>query len=170
MRRELGEDSMSTKKIATFGVFVALAFIFSYIESLIPFHFAVPGMKLGLANIVVLVALYQLGAKEAFVLSLIRVVLVGFTFGNMYSLMYSLAGGLLSYIMMLFVKKTKLFSIVGVSVVGALSHNIGQIIVAMYVLETKALITYLPVLMVMGSVTGVIIGILGSEIVKRVRF
>lgn len=161
---------MSTKKIATFGVFVALAFIFSYIESLIPFHFAVPGMKLGLANIVVLVALYQLGAKEAFVLSIIRVVLVGFTFGNMYSLIYSLAGGLLSYVMMLLVKKTKFFSIVGVSVVGALSHNIGQILVAMCVLETKALITYLPALMVMGAVTGVIIGILGSEIVKRVRF
>lgn len=161
---------MSTKKIATFGVFVALAFIFSYIESLIPFHFAVPGMKLGLANIVVLVALYQLGAKEAFVLSIIRVALVGFTFGNMYSLIYSLAGGLLSYVMMLLVKKTKFFSIVGVSVVGALSHNIGQILVAMCVLETKALITYLPALMVMGAVTGVIIGILGSEIVKRVRF
>lgn len=161
---------MSTKKIATFGVFVALAFIFSYIESLIPFNFVVPGMKLGLANIVVLVALYKLGTKEAFALSIVRIILVGFTFGNMYSLFYSMAGGLLSYVMMFLMKKIKGFSIVGVSVVGGLSHNIGQIAVAMVILQTNALIYYLPLLLIFGTITGAMIGIVGSGVVKRVQF
>lgn len=160
---------MSSKKIATFGVLVALAFIFSYIEALIPFNLGVPGMKLGLANIVVLATLYLLGAKEAFVVSLIRVVLVGFTFGNLNTMIYSLAGGLLSFAVMALAKRLNLFSIIGVSVLGAIFHNVGQIAVAMIMLETSALIAYLPVLMAFGVVSGIVIGIVGGEITKRLR-
>ncbi|MDO5294103.1 MAG: Gx transporter family protein [bacterium] len=160
---------MSTKKISTFGVLVALAFIFSYVEALIPFNFAVPGMKLGLANIVVLATLYLLGAKEAFVVSIIRVVLVGFTFGNLNTMLYSLAGGLLSFAVMALAKRFNLFSIIGVSVLGAIFHNVGQIAVAMIILETKALIGYLPFLLVFGIVSGVVIGIVGGEITKRLK-
>ncbi len=160
---------MSTKKVATFGVLVALAFIFSYIEALIPFNFAVPGMKLGLANIVVLSTLYLLGTKEAFVVSIIRVILVGFTFGNLNTMLYSIAGGLLSFAVMALVKKFNLFSIIGVSVLGAIFHNVGQIGVAMIMLETKALVGYLPFLLAFGIVSGVVIGILGGEITKRLK-
>ncbi|MDO5520416.1 MAG: Gx transporter family protein [bacterium] len=160
---------MSTKKISTFGVLVALAFIFSYIEALIPFNFAVPGMKLGLANIVVLATLYLLGTKEGFAISLLRVVLVGFTFGNLSTMIYSLAGGFLSFLVMALAKRFNLFSIIGVSVLGAIFHNVGQVSVAMIMVRTKTLIGYLPFLLVFGIVSGVVIGIVGGEITKRLK-
>ncbi len=160
---------MSSKKTATFGVLVALAFIFSYVESTIPFNFAVPGMKLGFANIIVLVTLYLLGSKEAFVISMIRIILVGFTFGNLNTMMYSLAGGLLSFAVMALAKRFDGFSIWGVSVLGAIFHNVGQVAVAMLVLQTSALIGYLPFLLVFGIISGVVIGIVGAELTKRLR-
>ena len=160
---------MSSKKVATYGMLIALAFIFSYVEMLIPFHFGIPGMKLGLANIVVIAALYSMGYKEAVFLSILRIFLVGFTFGNMYGILYSLAGGIMSYLVMVICKRTKLFSIIGVSVAGGVSHNIGQILVAMWVLDTSTLVYYLPVLFISGAVTGVLIGILGGSITKRIN-
>lgn len=160
---------MSSKKTATFGVLVALAFIFSYVESTIPSNFAVPGMKLGFANIIVLVTLYLLGSKEAFVISMIRIILVGFTFGNLNTMMYSLAGGLLSFAVMALAKRFDGFSIWGVSVLGAIFHNVGQVAVAMLVLQTSALIGYLPFLLVFGIISGVVIGIVGAELTKRLR-
>ena len=156
-----------TTRIATYGLLVALAFIFSYIETLIPFNFGVPGIKLGLANIVVMIALYKLGFKEAFSLAIIRVVLVGFTFGNMFSILYSLSGGILSCLMMAFLKKADRFSMIGVSVVGGVMHNVGQILMAMIMLDTIQLYYYLPVLIIAGILTGILIGILGANIVKR---
>ncbi len=154
------------KKVALYGMFVALAFVFSYIEVLIPFPVGPPGVKLGLANIVVLMALYAMGGKEAFVISVIRIVLVGFTFGNMFSIFYSLAGGLLSWLIMCICKKLKAFSIIGVSIAGGISHNIGQIVVAAIVLDTKSIGYYLPVLLISGTVTGLIIGLLGVWLLK----
>ncbi|MBH1941402.1 Gx transporter family protein [Mobilitalea sibirica] len=160
---------MKSKKVATYGLLVALAFILSYIESLIQIPFAVPGIKLGLANLVVITALYSMGAKEAFVLSLIRILLVGFTFGNPSTMMFSLGGGLLSWALMSIFKWSKLFSIVGVSIIGGVSHNIGQILVAIFVVDNINLFYYLPFLLVSGVVTGTLIGILGAMIVKRIR-
>ncbi|HWT27087.1 MAG TPA: Gx transporter family protein [Mobilitalea sp.] len=160
---------MKSKKIATYGLLVALAFILSYVETLIPLPVPIPGMKLGLANLVVITAIYSMGYKEAFVLSIIRIVLVGFTFGNLSTMIYSLAGGLLSYTMMVLSKKSKLFSIVGVSIIGGVSHNIGQIIVAILVINNMNLAYYLPFLLITGAVTGTLIGILGSMIVKRLN-
>lgn len=160
---------MKTKRIAYLGLFTALAFVFSYIEVLIPVNIGVPGAKLGLANLAVIVAMYTLGERDAFLLSMVRIVLVGFTFANMASMIYSLAGGCLSYLAMVMAKKTKLLSMTGVSVLGGVFHNVGQIIVAILVLETTSLVYYLPVLLITGVTSGVVIGILGAMITKRVR-
>ena len=155
------------KKIAFYGLLIALAFVLSYIESLIPVFIAIPGAKLGLTNLVVLVALERFGKRDAFIINMIRILLVGFTFGNTFSLLYSFAGGILSFLIMILLRKTKKFSLVGISVSGGVGHNMGQIIVAAFVLETGALIYYLPFLLVIGTVAGVIIGILSAEILKR---
>ncbi|MEG0961447.1 MAG: Gx transporter family protein [Lachnospiraceae bacterium] len=157
------------KKTAYMGMLVALAFVFSYIEFVLPIHVGIPGIKIGLANLVVLVALYTIGTGQACMLSLVRIVLVGFTFGNLAGMLYSLGGGMLSLLVMLLGKKTKLFSITGVSVLGAVSHNIGQIMVAILVVETKSLLYYLPVLFISGVFTGILIGILGGIMVKRLK-
>jgi heptaprenyl diphosphate synthase len=161
---------MKAKKVATYGLLVALAFILSYIESLFPLSLAIPGIKLGLANLVVVTALYSLGAKEAFILSLLRIILVGFTFGNLSMMLYSLAGGMLSWLLMTIFKKTKLLSMTGVSIIGGIAHNIGQIGVAILVVETFDIAYYLPFLMIAGVITGAVIGILGAMIYKRVKF
>lgn len=159
--------SNKTKRISTYGLLVALAFIFSYIEALVPINSPVPGIKLGLANIVVMIALYKLGAKEAFSIALVRVVLVGFTFGNLMMMMYSLAGSVLSCSSMIILKKSNKFSMVGVSISGGVMHNVGQILMAILVLDTVQLYYYLPVLIISGIVTGILIGIVGAEIAKR---
>jgi len=160
---------MKAKKIATYGLLIALAFILSYIESLFPLPIPIYGIKLGLANIVVLTALYWSGAKDAFVLSLIRILLVGFTFGNLSTIMFSIAGGLFSWLMMTLCKKSKWFSMIGVSVIGGISHNIGQIVVAIIVVDNLMILYYLPFILISGVVTGIIIGILGAMILKRIR-
>lgn len=153
-------------KTAHYGMFVALAFVFSYIEALIPFSIGFPGIKLGLANVVVLSALYALGTKEAFVISVIRIILVGFTFGGMSTMLYSLAGGLLSWAVMAAGRKLKSFSMTGVSIAGGVSHNIGQIVVAACVLENANLMYYLAILLITGTITGFLIGILGGLILR----
>jgi len=160
---------MKTKKIAYLGLLIALAFVFSYIEFLIPVNIGIPGAKLGLANLVIIVALYTLNEKDAFILSMIRIVLVGFTFANLASMLYSLAGGILSFLAMLLAKRTKKLSITGVSVIGGVFHNVGQIIMAIWVVKTASLIYYLPVLMLSGIAAGVAIGILGAMVTKRMK-
>ena len=160
---------MKTKRIVVLGLLVALAFVFSYLESLVPISIGIPGAKLGLANLVILVALYTLGARDAFLLSVIRIVLVGFTFTNVASMLYSLAGGVLSFAVMYLAKKIKSLSMVGVSVLGGIAHNIGQILVAMWVVETVSLVYYLPILMIVGIVAGVVIGLLSAMVIKRVK-
>lgn len=156
------------RRVATYGMLIALAFIFSFVETLIPIPIPVPvpGIKLGLANIVVLVALYSLGIKEAFVISCVRIILMGFTFGNMFSILYSLSGGILSWIIMSIMKKTKAFSVIGVSIAGGITHNLGQIIVAAIVFETAGMVTYIPVLLVAGTITGLLTGMLGVSLLK----
>lgn len=161
---------MKTNKITTFGILIALAFIFSYIERLIPLPNFAPGIKLGLANMVVMVALYKIGEKEAFTLSILRIILGAFIFGNLFSLLYSLAGGLLSCILMILIKKTNKFSSIGVSVVGGISHNIGQVLMAMIIVENMNIIYYLPILLISGVFSGVLIGIVASIIIKHINF
>lgn len=154
-------------RVAYFGVFTALALIFSYVETLIPFHIGIPGVKLGLANLIIVIALYKMSLKEAYLLSVVRVLLSGFIFGNYFSIIYSLAGGLLSLTIMALLKKKGGFSIMGISIAGGVCHNIGQLVVAMLVVETYSVIYYVPVLLTAGMITGLLIGITSAGMLKR---
>lgn len=155
--------------VALTGVFIALALVLSYLESLIPVFAAVPGIKLGIANIVTMLAMYKLGVKPAIVISVGRIVLSGILFGNLYVIIYSLAGGVLSICVMIILKKIKLFSVVGVSVAGAVAHNAGQIIVAVFLMENVNILYYLPVLIISGVIAGTMVGILTVYIIKNIR-
>lgn len=163
------KDHNKTPRLALLGMLVALAMVLSWLEAQIPVFVAVPGMKLGLTNLVVLTALYGMGAKEAVFLNFVRILLVGLTFGNMVSFLYSLAGGILSGIIMIGLKRTGRFSIVTVSVAGGVFHNVGQILIAMAILETASLVYYLPFLWLGGMVSGLLVGILGAQLVKRLQ-
>lgn len=162
-------DLNKTPKLALLGMLVALAMVLSWLETQIPVFVAVPGMKLGLTNLVVLTALYGLGAKEAVFLNFVRILLVGLTFGNMVSFLYSLAGGILSGMIMIGLKRMNRFSVITVSVAGGVFHNVGQILVAMVILETASLVYYLPFLWLGGMVSGLLVGILGAQLVKRLQ-
>ena len=156
-------------RVAYFGVFTALALIFSYVESLIPIQIGIPGVKLGLANLMIVIALYKMSLKETYLLSITRVVLSGFLFGNMFAILYSLAGGLLSLTVMAVLKKAGGFSVMGVSIAGGVFHNIGQLIIAMIVVETVSVAYYIPVLLIAGVITGLLIGIAANETLKRIK-
>ena len=155
-------------KIAYWGVFLALALVCSYVESLIPISFGIPGMKLGLTNIVVILMLYTIGAKDAILISVLRIILAGFMFGNAFSIIYSLAGGILSFVVMLLLKNTGKLKILSISTAGGISHNVGQLIVAALVVENYNILFYVPVLIIAGIITGFLIGLLAGEIVLRI--
>ena len=157
---------MKTKRIALFGMLVAVAFIFSYIEHLIPLPLPT-GVKLGAANIVILCALYFLGWKEALAVSMVRIVLSGFAFG-ISTVPYSLAGGLLSMLAMVLLKRAKGFGITGVSVAGSVCHNIGQTVVAMLVLGSKT-VYYFPLLLFSGIIAGILIGLVSGLVVTKLK-
>lgn len=146
---------------------LALSLIAGYAESLIPLTMAVPGIKLGAANCVIVFLLYMVGTGEAFLVNICRVFLSGFFFGNMAAILYSLSGALLSLLVMALLKKTGRFSISGVSMTGGVFHNIGQLLMAYFVLETAAVWYYLPVLIVSGTIMGLLIGWLTGEVCKR---
>lgn len=154
--------------VAVSAVLVALTLIFSYVEMLIPFNFGIPGIKLGLSNLVILVALYALGAGYAFVINMVRILLSGLLFSGVSAMLYSLAGGLLSFLIMFLLMKSGLFSPVGVSLGGGVFHNVGQLIVASLVTETAKIFLYLPVLTVSGTITGVLLGFAGALILRRI--
>ena len=161
---------MSSRRLARYALLTALAMALSWLESLVPLAGVVPpGVKLGLTNLVVIFALYRMSLRDAAVISLIRVVLVAFTFGNSYSFAYSLSGAALSLAVMALLKRSGKFSLLGVSVAGGVSHNIAQVLVAMAVMETSRLAWYLPVLLVSGIAAGVCVGAAGALIVKRIR-
>ena len=155
-------------RVAKCGMMVALAFLLSYIEFLIPIPTGIPGVKLGLANLVIFAALYLTDVRNAFIIMVVRVILTALTFGNMFYGLFSIAGGVLSLLLMLLCKKKNLFSKVGVSIVGGVSHNVAQILVAMLVLETPELVWYLPVLLLSGTVAGAVIGIVGGLLLERI--
>lgn len=155
------------KKTAFLGMFSSVAIILGYVETLLPVFVAVPGVKLGLANLVAIYLLYRYSWKEAALVSVIRIVVIGFLFGNLFSILFSLAGAALSLISMAGVKRISGVSTVGVSITGGVTHNLGQIIVAVLVLESGSLFYYFPALMISGLLTGSLIGILSAEILKR---
>ncbi|MBQ4284597.1 MAG: Gx transporter family protein [Lachnospira sp.] len=161
--------SKKTKAIAICGVMTAVAMIFSYIESLFPIPIPVYGVKLGIANIAIITVLFVVGKKEAFIVNIIRIALTAMLFGNLNSFLFSIAGGFLSLVVMIGLQYTKRFSTVGISVAGGVFHNIGQTIAAVFIMETGAIIYYLPVLLISGIVTGIVIGIVSGLVVKRVK-
>lgn len=154
---------------ALLGMMLALALLCSYIETLIPMPLLVPGIKIGLANLVVLAALYLLGTKEALALSLARIFLSGFLFGNMFAVVYSLAGGILSFCVMLLLKQVWKYNILTVSVAGGISHNLGQLLIAALVVENANLLYYMSILFFSGLVTGAVIGLIGREVILRLE-
>ena len=151
------------------GLTIALAMIMSYIEALVPLSFAVPGIKMGLANIVIIFVLYKFSMKDAVLVSAIRVILVSLLFSNVMAMWYSLAGAVLSLSVMWILKKTDKFSVIGVSVAGGIMHNVGQIIMAVILLGTEQIALYLPVLIIAGTATGVIIGIVSGLVINRFK-
>ena len=155
---------MTTKSVARCGMLTALAMIFGYVEALIPFGFGIPGVKLGLANIVIVLALYMLPACQVFAIQLMRIVLVSFLFGNLSMMLYSLAGGMLSLVVMLLLNRRDVFSITGVSIAGGVSHNIGQLIVAALVVQNLKIMFYFPIMIMAGLITGCLIGVLACRI------
>ena len=149
------------------GLLLAYALVLSYIESLIPFAAGIPGIKLGLANLAVVLCLYKKGRRDALLLNVCRILLAGFLFGNLYSILYSLAGGLLSFAVMCITQKGKSFGILGVSVLGGVSHNLGQIGIAVFVTRTPGILYYIPWLVIAGVLTGAGIGILAQILLPR---
>lgn len=162
------------KRTAKLGFLLALALILSYVESLIPFTFGIPGIKLGLPNLIVLLLLYSgktsmTGARDALLVNCLRIVLSGFLFGSLFAILYAMAGAVFSFTAMVIAKRCRCFSMAGVSVLGGVFHNVGQTVVAILVVETYAVLYYLPVLIVAGVVTGAVLGILGMELLPYLK-
>lgn len=157
------------KKIAYCSVLVALAMIFSYVEAILPFDFVVPGVKLGVANLVIVTGLYYLRPGEVLSISIVRILLSALLFGNGMSLAYSLAGGILSFFVMLGLKRIRGFSVVGVSIAGGVTHNIGQIVVAAWAVHNRMILYYVPALMIAGVMTGMLMGILAARVLPLVK-
>ena len=159
----------SARRVAVSGLLTSLMLVLGLIERQFPLTAAIPGIKLGLANLVVVVALYLLNARQALMISVVRILLVSFTFGNMAALLYSITGGLLSFAVMVLCRRIKDLSTMSVSVAGGISHNIGQILVAVFVVKNLNLLFYLPVLMIAGIITGLLIGLVAGLIIPSVR-
>lgn len=160
---------INTKRLATLSVIVATAIILSFVESRIPAFVAIPGVKVGLANIAVIFALYKLGVGDAVCVSLVRVVLISLLFGSIMSLWYSLGGAVLSFSAMLAMKYLTPANTVSVSLTGGVAHNIGQILVACLVLDTNVLLYYLPFLLLSGVIAGIAVGLASALLIKRIK-
>ena len=156
------------RRVALTGMMASLALIFSDVEVLFPFNAGIPGVKLGLANLVPLIILYRLDARYAFAANLIRVILAGLLFSGLFAALYSLAGSLASFLVMYLLKKTRLFSVIGVSTAGGVFHNLGQLIVAMLAVSGPQLFHYMPVLIISGMIAGIIVGIGASILLDRI--
>lgn len=167
--RTADDNRSLSHRIAFLGLLSAFAIIISYIEALIPIPIGIPGIKPGLANIVIVMMLYTFGVKEALIINFIRIIVIGIMFGNIMSVTFSVAGALLSLIAMWLVKKLPGISIVGVSICGGVSHNIGQIMIAIFLTNTFSLTYYVPFLIIGGIITGILIGIIANIIYNRLK-
>ena len=149
---------------------IAFAMILSFVESRIPAFVAIPGVKVGLANIAVIFTLYKLGVKEAITVSIIRVLLIAMLFGSAVSLIYSISGAVLSLVSMILLKRLTPLTEVAVSVTGGVMHNVGQIAAASFMLSTNVVVYYLPFLLVSGTIAGIVVGIASAILIKRIKF
>jgi len=158
-----------SKSIASIGLCTALALILAYVEVLMqPIIPSIPGIKMGLPNVIIVFLLYRRSAASAIGVSVFRIILVSLLFGNVMALIYSLAGGILSMLVMMILRRLNFMSAVGVSVAGGVSHNVGQILAAMILLDTTELGYYLVVLTVTGTIAGVLVGLCGSLLIKKI--
>lgn len=156
-------------KTAYMGLLTALALILSYVENLISFQPGIPGIKIGLANLAVLICLYLFSWREAVILTIVKAVVSGLLFGNLFMITYSLAGALVSAFTMIFLKKSGLFHVPVVSAAGGIMHNIGQLLVALFVVETYSVVYYMPVLILSGLVAGIVIGMAAALVLPYIQ-
>lgn len=161
------QPSSVSGKVALTAMLAAVAMIFSYIEAIIPFNLGVPGIKLGIANLVILVSLYLLDFKFTLLINLIRIFVSGLLFTGLFGAVYSLSGGLLSLFIMYLLKKTGLFSMVGVSMAGGVAHNLGQLSIAALLVSNMKVFVYFPVLLFSGLISGIVIGVIAFLILKK---
>lgn len=154
---------------AYLGLLTAFALILSYVETLIPFQVGIPGIKIGLANLTVLLGLYLFGWKEAVLLAVLKAFAGGLLFGNLFMIAYSLAGSMASVFTMILMKRSKWFHVPIVSAAGGIMHNVGQLLVAVFVVETYSVAYYLPVLMIAGTITGLVIGMAASLVLPYIQ-
>ena len=167
MSSQAKSRGQSTRRLAFCAMFTALALIFSYVEFLIPLPVPVPGIKLGLANLVIIIAIYRMGFKYAFTINCVRIIASGLLFSGVFGMLYSFAGGILSLVVMYGLYRTKLFSMVGVSMAGGVMHNLGQLLTACLIVSNIRLMSYFAVLLFSGLISGILIGILAYHIEKR---
>lgn len=160
----------NVKRLAILSMLLGVAIILGYVEAIIPFDFGVPGVKLGLANVVSLIILYLYKTKEAYIVGILRVIIIGFLFANLSMIFYSLSGLILSITLMFFFVKSRKFSIIGISVIGAIAHNVGQLIVALVLSRVDVILYYIPVLMIAAVITGICTGIVASGVLKVLKY
>ena len=165
---QLPNESPAAKRVALSALFASLALIFSYVEAILPAAPGIPGIKLGIANLVVIIAMYRLDLRYALVINLIRILLAGFMFNGLYGAVYSLCGCLVSYVVMCILYKSGLFSVIGVSMGGGAAHNIGQLCIAAVLVSSPQIFYYLPVLILSGTVSGILIGWLGRVLLEHI--
>ena len=164
-----GRKPLSASFVARIGLMATLALIFSYVEAIIPYNPGVPGIKLGIANVVTVVALYKFSAKDAAAVSVIRVVLAGLLFNGLFGMLYAFAGAVVSLTGMILLKKTNLFSVTGVSMAAGVLHNLGQLLVAAALIEDLRIFLYFPVLMFSGIAAGILVGIVSALVLRALR-
>ena len=165
---QLPNESPAAKRVALSALFASLALIFSYVEAILPASPGIPGIKLGIANLVVIIAMYRLDSRYALTINLIRIFLAGFMFSGLYGAIYSLCGCILSFTVMCLLKKSDAFSVVGVSMGGGVAHNIGQLCIAAILVSSPQIFYYLPVLIISGTVSGILIGWLGWILLEHI--
>ena len=161
------ERGLKTRRLALSAMLAALALIFSYVEALIPIPVPVPGIKLGIANLVIVMAIYKLGFRYAFTINCVRIVIAGLLFSGVFGMFYSFAGGILSIIIMYLLYKTGWFSMVGVSMAGGVAHNLGQLITACLIVSNVRLMSYFSILLFSGLFSGIAVGVLATLIYRR---
>ena len=155
---------MRTKETAVLGLLLTVALVLSYIETLIPFFAGVPGMKAGLPNLIVVLLLFADRPRAAVLVNLTRILLVGFLFGGFYGILFSLAGGALSFVVMAVLKRTGRFSATGVSVAGGVSHNVAQLLIAAFVVRTSGILYFTGPLLIAGALTGAVLGLIATRV------
>lgn len=160
------KNNISIKKIALIAIFITLSLILSYVDNLIPINIVVPGIKIGLANLIIIYSLYMLGIKEAIFISIIRVVISSILFGSILTFVYSLTGAIVSLLIMVILKSFTSLTVITISIIGGVMHNMTQIIVAIILMNTKEIVYYLPILILTGVISGMMIGIFSTLLIK----